>query len=66
MGQIKYCLYVTERTACKSTFFKSILPFQDYGLFRREATVDVNASDEPAASILAIGAQKEPALSLKC
>jgi len=65
MGQIKYCQYVIERTAGKSTFFKNILPFQDYGLFRRETTVDMNASDEPAASIFVIGAPKESALSLK-
>jgi len=40
---------------------------QDYGLLRCEATVDMNASEEPGASIFAIGAQKtESALSLKC
>lgn len=31
---------------------------QDYGILRREATVDMDASDEAAASIFAIGAQK--------
>jgi hypothetical protein len=54
-----------ERTACKSTFFKMeqhtpIAPryLQDNGLFRHEAAVDMNASQEPAASIFAVGAQK--------
>jgi hypothetical protein len=41
MGQIKYCPYVIERTACKSTFFKNIVLPLFLGIFKTTVFSDV-------------------------